>query len=276
MFAELPHEKFHQVRPLFATLTFNTEVPSILDGNTRGRIFVDDPDNPAVALIWEGLIGLFLAGTPKRADFGHSMREWFAAEPIPRAQSNGMHELALTYTPNAWTAQLPQLLSDHKLTQELRRFHTHAGTPAAGPALGAAYTVLPVTAGLLGHEDLKGRDWLRSWIKSYWPTIDMYLDKGFGYVALVDDNALASLCVSVFAGGDALEFGTETHPVHRNHGLSTAVAAACVNACLTRGSAPIWHCWDTNAPSIAVARKVGFHLERKYTIYKLWILACAE
>ncbi|MCJ7739536.1 MAG: GNAT family N-acetyltransferase [Anaerolineae bacterium] len=276
MFAELPHEKFHLVIPLFATLTFNTEVPSILDGNTRGRIFVDDPDNPAVALIWDGLIGLFLAGTPNRAGFNRGLQGWFAAEPIPQAQAHGMQELALTYTPNAWAAQLPQLLRDHKLTQELRCFHTHAGTPAACPELDAAYTVLPVTAELLGHEDLKGRDWLRGWILPYWPTIEMYFDKGIGYVALVDDEAVASLCVSVFASGDALEFGTETHPVHRNHGLSTAVAAACVNSCLTRGSAPIWHCWDTNAPSIAVARKVGFHLEGKYTVYKLWIPASAN
>ena len=110
---------------------------------------------------------------------------------------------------------------------------------------------------------------------SYWPTIEMYLDKGIGYVALVNDEAVASLCVSVFASGDTLESARRLAD-HRNHGLSTAVAAACVNDCLTRGSAPIWHCWGTNDPSIAVARKAGLRLEREYTIYKLWVPAPAD
>ena len=276
MFTELSHRRRHLVRPLFDTLSFNTEVPSMLDGNTKSRIFVDDPDQPTVALIWDGLIELFLAGSPDQADFNRGLQEWFTAEPIPRAQHSGMEELALTYTPTTWTVQLPQLLSGYKLTRELRRFHTHTGAPAACPPLGAAYTVLPVTAELLVREDLKGRGWLEGWIMSYWPTIEMYHDKGIGYVALAGDEAVASLCVSVFASGDTLEFGTATHPDHRNRGLSTAVAAACVNDCLARGSAPIWHCWDTNGPSIAVARKVGFRLEREYTIYKLWVPASAD
>ena len=158
MFIELSHGRRHLVRPLFDTLTFNTEVPSMLDGNTR--IFVDDPDQPTVALIWDELIGLFLAGSPDHAEFNRGLQEWFTAEPIPRAQYSGMEELALTYTPTTWTAQLPQLLSGYKLTQELRRFHTHTGAPVACPPLDTAYALLPVTAELLVRDDLKGRAWL--------------------------------------------------------------------------------------------------------------------
>lgn len=39
------------VRPLFEPLAFNVEIPSIIEGNTRGEIWADHPINPTVAAI---------------------------------------------------------------------------------------------------------------------------------------------------------------------------------------------------------------------------------
>lgn len=276
MFTELSQDKFNAVRPLFETLFFNVEVPSILDGNTKGRVFVDSAENPSVAVMWDGLIGIFLAGDPNQEAFNRSLKEWFAEGPYPLAQSYHMDELAITFASTGWTAVLPALLNNYRLTLEPRRYFTHTGVPAMSHAMDANYAVVPVTADLLAREDLQHRGFLEGWVLAYWPSMERFINTGIGYVTLADNNAIASLCVSVFASGNVLEFGTATLPDHRNRGLSTAVAAACVNACLDGGREPIWHCWDTNAPSVAVAGKVGFQLERKYSIYKLWMPGGSE
>lgn len=50
------------VYPLFAPLMENLVVESVLDGHTRGRVDVDDPVAPRVALLWTLLDTVLLAG----------------------------------------------------------------------------------------------------------------------------------------------------------------------------------------------------------------------
>jgi RimJ/RimL family protein N-acetyltransferase len=273
MFAKLPKANYPQVASLFEPLAFNIEVPSILQGNTRGVIFVDNVDNPQEALIWDHLMALFLAGEARDPDFSAGLRDWMAQVPMPQAQKYGMDALTVTSTPAIWGQTLPRLLTTYRLTRDTRHCYAHNRSPVRYATIPEDYVLQPVTPELLSRDDLLGRGWLEGWISSYWPTLDRYFDTGIGYVALHEDRAVASLCISVFVSEKTYEFGTATHEGHRNRGLSTAVGSSCINTCLARGFTPVWHCWSDNLPSIAVARKIGFELERTYTVAKIWVPA---
>ncbi|MBN1248122.1 MAG: GNAT family N-acetyltransferase [Anaerolineae bacterium] len=271
MFVELPKTHYHRVRPLFAPLAYNLEVPSILDGNTRGVIFVDDLEAPKQALMWDHLMAMFLAGHSEDPEFSAELRDWLTEVPVPQARKYGIDALTIDTTHHEWDETLPRLLNAYRLTRGTRHSYTHTGKHVRLGEIPVEYVIQPVTPQLLARDDLQGQGWLEGWISSYWPTLEHYFQLGIGYVALLEDRAVASLCISVFVTEHAYEFGTATHEDHRNRGLSTAAAGNCINRCLARDIAPIWHCWADNLPSIAVARKIGFKLERTYSVTQVWV-----
>jgi RimJ/RimL family protein N-acetyltransferase len=54
------------------------------------------------------------------------------------------------------------------------------------------------------------------------------------------------------------DVGVFTHEAHRRRGFSAACAALVTRAVQQRGLIPVWSTGETNAASLAVARKVGF------------------
>lgn len=271
MFVELPEGRYDRVHRLFEPLAFNIEVRSILEGNTRGVVYVDDLDAPQQALMWDQLMAMFLAGSNGDPTFATGLRQWMAESPMPQAQKYGIDALTLDTAKEDWGQALPRVLNAYRLTRGQRHRYTHTGKHVRHTGVPAEYVIQPVTPQLLDREGLTGRGWLEGWITSYWPTLEQFFRLGIGYVALLEDRAVVSLCVSVFVAGGAYEFGTATHEDHRNLGLSTAVAGNCINRCLARSLSPVWHCWADNLPSIAVARKVGFELEREYAVTRIWV-----
>ncbi|MGC9523649.1 MAG: hypothetical protein ACP5HG_17465, partial [Anaerolineae bacterium] len=117
MFTQLQPTDYHLVRALFDDLTFNVEVPSILDGNTRGVVYVDDVQAPTTALIWDHLAALFLAGRADNRAFTSGMGSWLAETPLALAQSVSIDALTVTYTPADWATHLPDALPDQQHTE---------------------------------------------------------------------------------------------------------------------------------------------------------------
>jgi GNAT superfamily N-acetyltransferase len=287
MLTELPREQYPAVRALFRSPDFSIEALSILEGNTRGQILVDDPGAPRYAVAWDELATIFVAGSPGRApgadasSFATALRAWIAEVVIPQAQGWGIPDLTLVYDPPGWSTHLSDLSARYQLAPSLRYRYAHTGSPQPTGSLPPGYSLHPVDAELLDRTDLTGLDWLGGWVLSFWPSPGAFLDRGIGYVVIAPSDAvpthsLVSLCISVFVSGNAFEFGTATDEAHRSRGLSTAVTRACVNAALARKLDPVWHCWADNAPSVAVARKSGFELQGPYQVLRLWVPAAEK
>jgi len=269
MFLELTQEQYNLVRSLFDALTFNIQVPSILDGNTRGAVFVDDTAQPRTALIWDRLASLYFTGEPGQAGVNAGLRAWIAGAAIPTARQIGFDALTLHYDPLTWETRLPIIFTGYTLEKGLRRFHKLQRPGALPSNLPQGFHLHPVDAQLVGRQDLQNHAWLLAWITSFWHSAADFVDRGVGYCVLDRDETIVNLCLSVFVSGPSYEFGTATQESYQNRGLATAAATACVAHCLERGLEPIWHCWDDNLASIAVTRKVGFALQAQYPVLRL-------
>ena len=64
-----------------------------------------------------------------------------------------------------------------------------------------------------------------------------------------------------------IEVQVDTRAQFRRQGLASACAAALILACLRRGLYPNWDAH--NAASLALAEKLGYHLERAYPAFTL-------
>jgi RimJ/RimL family protein N-acetyltransferase len=180
--------------------------------------------------------------------------------------------MELFYDTPAWEAGLEAVIPE-QLHPRPALFNSYQlARPQAHLALAVppGFRLAPVDRSLLAQHSLDHMEHLMGWIQSFYRTLEVFLQTGFGYVA-VDEGAqaIASLCITVFVApadngqGQAHELGLATAPEYRRRGLAGAVAAACVHHCLDLGSQPVWHCWADNLASASVAEKVGYQLLRQ-------------
>lgn len=266
---QITPEDAYRVRGLFETMSFNVQIPSILDGAGKGEIWVSNPHAPGVAVIWDGLLYLFLAGDYLDGVFNRSLVDWVEGTVVKAIRKLGDSYFVLFYDSPGWRDKLPGIFTRYRSEPATRFFHTCSSADYQGDALTGSLSIHRITKLFLDRPDLRGCDWLQGWITSFWHSVDDFNEEGIGYAALHEDREVVSLCLSVFKAGRQVEFGTATHPQFQNRGLSTSLASACVQESLERGLLPVWQCWEDNYASLAVARKVGFVLERKYSVYKM-------
>lgn len=109
------------------------------------------------------------------------------------------------------------------------------------------------------------QEWSRDFCSNFRDKDD-FLDRGIG-VGAVHNGVLISgaASYSVYDGG--IEIEIDTKPEHRNRGLATACGAALILECLDKGIYPSWDAQDLR--SVHLAEKLGYNLDRPYTVYIL-------
>lgn len=267
----LEKSQYDRVRPLFAALRYNLVVDSVIEGNTPAWVFVDTVERPSTALIWNRQDALLLAGSTQVPSMDSELKRVIGGQIVPDARRRHIPRLSLHTADLSWERRAGAILEGFLPERAARRFYR------SGPLqvdwrteTPSGYAVQRMDAGLLGDDGLENAGQVVGWVRSFWPSNEAFLETGFGYVVL-QGRTLASWCLTVYASGGEFELGLATMPDHRNRGLATLAAAACVEHSFERGFTPHWHCWEENRASIAVARKVGFERPRRYDVIRFSI-----
>lgn len=102
---------------------------------------------------------------------------------------------------------------------------------------------------------------------SPWMIVDLAsaLDHGLGY-CLLDGELVVAEAFAGPVGEGALEMGTITHADYRGHGLGTVVCARTILECERMGYQTWWNTALSNVASTALARKLGYRVERPYRV----------
>jgi predicted GNAT family acetyltransferase len=95
----------------------------------------------------------------------------------------------------------------------------------------------------------------KDWLLESYRSLDDFLRRGTGYVAMHKGHVVAS-ATSAVTSSRAIDIDIETAPAHRRMGLATAVGAALALECLVRGIDPLW--LASNETSCHLAEKLGY------------------
>jgi hypothetical protein len=104
------------------------------------------------------------------------------------------------------------------------------------------------------------------WIHESWGGVAGLLAAEVAHGAVVGGD-IVSVAVPFHCGLTYEDIGVVTAAGHRQHGLSTACAAAVVADIRARGHVPSWTTSPDNAGSLAVARRLGFVHQRDDVLY---------
>lgn len=109
-------------------------------------------------------------------------------------------------------------------------------------------------------------DMKKAWLLESYASLDDFLRRGIGYVAVHEGNAVAS-ATSAVTSARAIDIDIETAPAHRRMGLATAVGAALALECLVRGIDPLW--LASNETSCRLAEKLGYTRVDRYETFEI-------
>lgn len=257
-----------QLADLYSGLRYNLVIDSILDGNTPGWIFTNQYGPPRVAIMWNRMDALLLAIdqiSPK--DF-EELKSLLRDEIIPDAITRGIPELTLFCEGKHYQNAIA-LVEGLDFCLARRRFY-HFDKPKIVPfeLLSDKGQIMVLNQEFFRKEYLANMEKVIGWVLSFWESLDIFLERGFGFCVL-SEGEIASWCLSVYASGMHYELGLETISLFRKRGLGTIAAALAVEYCFQKGFVPHWHCWNDNLGSIAIAQKIGFKRSMGYQVIRI-------
>jgi len=268
MVQRLEENEYKRVRPLFEGLRYNLVVDSVIDGNTGAWVYADDVSGPRSAFMWNRQDAMLLAGDVDNDAFNRALDRLITEEIIPDARERYIPQLSLHYFPEAWESKAGVILRDKHRVKARRRFYTLTDLKVDWRTeIRPGYTMQRMDDGLLARTDLENIHQVLGWILSFWHSTQDFTRTGFGF-CLIQAQTILSWCLSVYVSGNRFELGLATDAAHRKQGFATLTASACIDHCVSNRLTPLWHCWDDNLPSIAVAEKVGFEKALEYTVYR--------
>ncbi len=258
---------YERVRPLFRPLEFHLCSAAVLDGNSPGQVFVDDPIRPQSAFMFSPE-ACYLAGSQDQDAFIRALNEALHGQVL----GERIELLAFVCHPESWRQQLAAVLYPHQPMRIQRRHYVCRRLTYDWRAnLPDGFAVHRLDESLLNRPGLDIPGHIQGWMDGNWGSTAAFLAKGFGFVTLytqADGAQVVSWSLADCRSGDACEIGIRTAEEYRRRGLATITAAAAVEYALSNGFSQVgWQCSEDNPGSFGTAEKVGFERERDYVLH---------
>jgi RimJ/RimL family protein N-acetyltransferase len=246
---ELANNEFDRARPVFEDIRHDRAlVFSVIEGNVPGRIFVNHPHDPSVALLRFSGGELYLGGSADDKALNHEIGELILTDLAtpPHLLIFGMSE--------AWQSVLDDLLKERRVMRVVReefeldpaRFRAaHTGWRARVPE---GFHIQQMDRRLAMESDPSH--------EILWGSIDNFIARAFGFCVLKGDE-IVSRCSPVALGDRRFETGVNTKESYRQQGFATLACCAFIERCLEGGFLPEWGCYYNKA-SKALALGLGF------------------
>lgn len=222
---------------------------SIVEGYQSGEVFVDDIDNPMMALFWHYCGFAFVAGVCNEEIYNDIYR--MIRNP---AQIHSNRLVMQAEKDNAFDGF-------HDLVRRERYIFSFAH-PSNRFSVPIGCRLCPITGDNYGL--LQGRI-----IPSFsWENQERFLKNGFGF-CLMKENEVLACAFSAAVSNQYVDIGIETNERYRGKGYGKIVASVMVEEIMNQQKIPVWACDTQNEGSMRLACALGFCVEGIHPWYKL-------
>ncbi|MGH4125585.1 MAG: GNAT family N-acetyltransferase [Clostridium sp.] len=262
---ELNKSEFREVENLFKDFRHHISIKGVIDGYVEGRIFADINRLSAVAVTPEGI---FLSDGLKNEAFSREMNTVIKADILPKYEEEDALDYVVFYSPNNNCENQLNIMFDGLNPMKSKRMTFSNDMLNVETVLSEG--IYSLDKELFTKTELLGLDWVIDEILDGWVSVDDFLSRGFGCVAIVNDKIIG-WCLTDWVVGDECEIGIETHPKYQKQGFGRKMANATLALAKNMGMKRTgWQCWTDNAGSIATAKSVGFKLLKEFEVFFGW------
>ncbi len=219
---------------------------SVLEGDNRAVVVVDDRDSPSSCALRTEFYGLTFFATQDTE---------FLPRAVPALLEVGDLEVVCPM------GSADAMKAPGNFSERGRRLDFSDRTPieSSAPQLPSGCQIKPI------DDDLLARcEWRDEFNNTCNPPEDFY--GGSPGICLVRGDDILCEAYAAFWGIGVSEIGAVTPERHRGQGYATLTCEHLARSCEALGFQTNWTCHEVNAGSVAVARKLGFRSERPYEL----------
>jgi GNAT superfamily N-acetyltransferase len=234
---------------------------SVVEGNTEAQLwYTSQPDNQVVCLLWDkGNNVFYLSGqvaVPETIKELASLIHTHVSEKAIQERLSYFNVKTLSSSLENSIADIFQNIPLHKTNKHFYTFRADRVKAIPNPGLeGVQYH--PIDADFLEAGRFENNRDVKSEIEWMWPSLERFLEKGFGTAAVMDARTIG-WCTAEYVSRGKCGIGIEVIEEFQNQGVATATAAHFLEHCLNRNIVAHWECDKDNIGSVRVAEKVGF------------------
>ena len=253
----------------FARETSLCHYLSILEGNNRGKVYVNSASDPSFAAVYSYLYkGFQIMGSPIiGTDEYVALRMLFEKELIPKLLKNEhVGEVSYSCDTEALLENMHIAFFDKEQYEQEYCLYTHRpGSPM--PAFEKTeYKTLRITKEFI-ENNAEFSLVLRDEILRSYASIDAFLKQGLGYVALDGERIIANL-ISSGSYEKSIVLGADTDSEYRCRKIAASLLRSAQCYADEHGLSLVWECNKDNIASVGTAEKCG--LERRFTYPVRW------
>lgn len=267
MVVELEPKKYPLVLPLLEHVNRNSTVVirSVIEQNTRGKIFVDNQDAPSTALVWAINCLYYFIGNSKNEPFFDYFEDFLWDNLVGENLDIGCTTFIGEFLgDSSFKDSFNTILKP--LKKECGRrldftFQKELFLTQRIECFSYDVEAKPINfSGDIG-DDLQE---LSECILEFWSSIDDFEKLGLGYY-ISDHGRVISSCFSCGVSGNDHEIVLETYNNQdQGKGYGRLVADAFIYECLAKQFVPHWNTDESNIPSRKLAKSLGFVPSKSY------------
>lgn len=235
----------------------------VIEQKVKGKIFVDNLDNPQTYYVVHPYGMTLLFGESDNTEFNREFREY----ALNTNHIRDGYEWMQTF-PRRWDTVLNTLFEDSLVLSAENTMQQQKGIIELNTRVNfkfdhdaynnLRYANLPNDVTIIKTDKDIFRDMKGSVIPlHFWANESDFLEHGVGFSLFYKDR-LASTAFASFIHEDKLELGIETVAEFRGKGLAEIVCSALIDYCIANNYEPIWACRLENVGSYKLAQKIGF------------------
>lgn len=248
----------------------NPSFSGIVAGVCKGDIWVDDIDNPNIALVYSSAVGGFsILGEPSDEKGYRKFKSFIIDNMLCNLNSKDISCFEFSIESEEAKPHILDLFNDKIIQTEVEYTFRCNEKYKGNIIVPDDYKIFKVDYNFL--RSLKSGVWenhqsLVEQLLESWEDYKVFLKKSVGYVA-VNDNRIVAVIIGTSRFKNIITIDIETEDKHRNKGLAIALTQHFLNECINNGLIAQWDCMDSNIASKLTAERAGFHFFRKDIVY---------
>lgn len=240
----------------------------ILAGECKGDVWVDNIDEPKLALVYSAAVGGFsIMGNPDDLSVYDNLIDFLKEELFPKFKKNGTNSFEFSFECEESKEYILNKFSNEDICKEDEYFYRKNESVEVMDV--NPYKVVQVNSEFI--KDLKSGkydnpEFLSEKILESWDNFESFLNRSVAFVTILDSTITAAI-VGTARYHNIIPVDIETIKEHRKKGLASAITQNFINECIKRELIIQWNCVETNTASRKSVEKAGFTLIKKEPFY---------
>jgi len=246
----------------------------IVSGECRGNLWVNDLENPSLALTYSFAVGGYsIMGNPKMESIYQQFNNFLINDFFPQIKEKNVNDFEFSVESTETQKHILEMFSDRVIESEDEIFYRKKDRTGVKIHIPVEYTIVKVNAKFvkqLEHEEYENKKLLEDRLLESWGTYHNFLNKSMAFVVL-HQKRIVAIIVGTARFNNIIPIDIETEEQHRKNGIASALTQCFVNECVDNQLVAQWNCIDSNIASKRTAQKAGFVFMKKKPYYWFYI-----